>query len=85
MAAQRAREEDPAYYLREEIRAAREAVRQLDTAVSGAQSFREKATKLLEEAHRALGRLEQVCVCVFVCVCVCVCFGGQKDPSDRRH
>eukprot|EP00198_Chlamydomonas_reinhardtii_P004200 XP_001693536.1 predicted protein [Chlamydomonas reinhardtii] len=51
--------DDPSYYLREEIRAAREEVRQLDAAVSGAQSFREKATKLLEEAHRALGRLEQ--------------------------
>ncbi|KAG2500702.1 hypothetical protein HYH03_001467 [Edaphochlamys debaryana] len=48
-----------AQYLREEIKAAREAVNGLDKAVSNAASFREKATKLLEEAHRALGRLEQ--------------------------
>lgn len=40
--------------------AAREAVHSLDKAVSSAKSYREKASRLLEEAHRALGRLEQV-------------------------
>ncbi len=39
---------------------ARKAVTNLDAAVSSAHSFRERSTKLLEEAHRALGRLEQV-------------------------
>lgn len=49
-----------AYYLREEMHAARQAVKQLDCAVSEAQSFREAASKLREEAHRAMGRLEKV-------------------------
>lgn len=52
------------YYLTEEIKSAREAVKQLDAAVSKAQSCRERASKLLEEAHRALSRLEQVSITV---------------------
>ncbi|GLC35543.1 hypothetical protein PLESTB_000196300 [Pleodorina starrii] len=48
-----------AFYLDEEMNAARQAVKQLDKAVSGAVSFREAATKLLTEALRALSRLEQ--------------------------
>jgi hypothetical protein len=48
------------HYLDEEIGAAREAVQSLDRAVSAAQSYRERASRLLEESHRALSRLEQV-------------------------
>ncbi|MEW5304554.1 MAG: hypothetical protein WDW36_007157 [Sanguina aurantia] len=47
------------HYLQEEMRAAREEVTALDQSVAAALSFREKSTKLLEEAHRALSRLEQ--------------------------
>ncbi|GAX75255.1 hypothetical protein CEUSTIGMA_g2700.t1 [Chlamydomonas eustigma] len=47
------------HYLKEEMVAAREAVKALDEAVARAKSFRERASRLLEEAHRALGRLEQ--------------------------
>eukprot|EP00798_Chlamydomonas_sp_ICE-L_P018693 gene18693-25214_t len=47
------------YYLKQEIAAAREAVGNLDKAVSKATSFREKSSMTLEEAHRALSRLQQ--------------------------
>ena len=50
----------PQHYLKEEMAAAREAVQSLDQAVAKASSYREKASRLLEEAHRALSRLEQV-------------------------
>jgi hypothetical protein len=55
------------HYLKEEMAAAREAVKALDEAVAKAKSFRERASRLLEEAHRALSRLEQVLqnVCLF--------------------
>lgn len=36
-------------------------IRKLEDKCENAVSFREKASKLLEEAHRTLGRLEQVC------------------------
>lgn len=49
-----------AVLLQHEMSEARKAVTNLDAAVSSAHSFRERSTKLLEEAHRALGRLEQV-------------------------
>ncbi|GIL75439.1 hypothetical protein Vretifemale_5158 [Volvox reticuliferus] len=41
------------------MHSARQAVKQLDVAVSAAQSFREAASKLREEAHRAMARLER--------------------------
>ncbi len=47
-------------YLREEMAAAREAVKALDKAVAEASSYRERASRLLEEAHRAFSRLELV-------------------------
>ena len=54
------RDVGPQHYLKEEMAAAREAVRSLDKAVASAKSYREKASRMLEEAHRALDRLEQV-------------------------
>jgi hypothetical protein len=53
-------ERGSSFYLAQEIRAAREAVSKLDAAVGQANSFREKCSRMLEEAHRALSRLEQV-------------------------
>ncbi|GAX75257.1 hypothetical protein CEUSTIGMA_g2702.t1 [Chlamydomonas eustigma] len=53
------RQVGPQQYLKEEMQAARDAVKALDKAVAEATSYREKASKLLEEAHRALSRLEQ--------------------------
>ncbi len=38
----------------------RDLIAKLESKTDTAQSYREKASKLLEEAHRAMGRLEQV-------------------------
>ena len=54
------REQGPEFFLKEEIAEARRAVKQLDEAVTKATSFREKSSHLLEDANRALSRLEQV-------------------------
>eukprot|EP00955_Chlamydomonas_euryale_P048650 354045-Chlamydomonas_euryale.AAC.1 len=51
---------DTKSFLKEEIKEARKAVRDLDAVVSRASSFREKCSRLLEEANRALSRLERV-------------------------
>jgi hypothetical protein len=48
------------HYLREEIQEARKAVQVLDDAVRKSSCFREISSELLEEANRALSRLEQV-------------------------
>lgn len=48
------------YFAKEEFKQARDAVKELDVAVSKALSFRERAQSMLAEAHRALLRLEQV-------------------------
>lgn len=47
-------------FLKQEIAEARKAVSALETAVTKALSFREKSSRLLEEADRALSRLERV-------------------------
>lgn len=47
-------------FLKDEMSEARKAVQALDSAVAAASSHREKASMMLEEAHRALSRLEQV-------------------------
>eukprot|EP00798_Chlamydomonas_sp_ICE-L_P025957 gene25957-11641_t len=47
------------YYLKQEIAAAREAVSNLDKACSKAISFRERSSATLEEASRALSRIQQ--------------------------
>ncbi len=47
-------------FMKQEIKEARDMVNSLDAAVAKATSFREKASRLLEEASRALSRLEQV-------------------------
>lgn len=54
------REQGPEFFLKEEIAEARRSVKQLDEAVTKATSFREKSSHLLEDANRALSRLEQV-------------------------
>uniref|UniRef100_A0A7S3R324 Protein kinase domain-containing protein n=1 Tax=Dunaliella tertiolecta TaxID=3047 RepID=A0A7S3R324_DUNTE len=46
------------YYLRKEVDELSELIGKLETAVMNAHSFREKASSLVEEAHRAMGRLE---------------------------
>lgn len=57
------------YWLSEEIGASRDAVQLLDAAVSKGLSYREKSSELLEAAHRALSRLEQVGPLFFHCLC----------------
>lgn len=51
---------DQLRFLKDEIQETKKAVKNLDEAVAKALSFREKSSRLLEEAHRALSRLEQV-------------------------
>ena len=51
---------DQLRFLKDEILETKKAVHNLDEAVKKALSFREKSSRLLEEAHRALSRLEQV-------------------------
>jgi hypothetical protein len=47
-------------YLQREVAEARDLIAKLGRKTDGVQSFREKSSKMLEEAHRAMGRLEQV-------------------------
>ena len=47
-------------YMKKEVAEARHLIEKLDEEVMKSSSFREKGSRLLEEAHRALGRLEQV-------------------------
>lgn len=52
---------DNAKYLRDEVRAARAAITELDKHINDkCESFEEKSLELVEAAHRALSRLEQV-------------------------
>ncbi|KAJ9508201.1 hypothetical protein QJQ45_021539 [Haematococcus lacustris] len=46
-------------YLQREVAEARSTIKKLEQKCEKAQSYREKSSKLLEEAHRTLGRLEQ--------------------------
>ncbi|KAF5830784.1 hypothetical protein DUNSADRAFT_14050 [Dunaliella salina] len=46
------------YYLRKEVDELSDLIGKLETAVMNAHSFREHSSSLLEEAHRARGRLE---------------------------
>jgi hypothetical protein len=47
-------------YLKKELKAARQAVKELEAAVSSATCFREEFGEVLEECLRAVSRLEQV-------------------------
>jgi hypothetical protein len=51
------------HYLRDEVKAARALIGELDAAAAGCLSFRDKAQEVSEEGFRALSRLEQVCGC----------------------
>lgn len=53
-------EDGQLYFLRKETAECRTLISKLENKIENALSYREKASKLLEEAHRALGRLEQV-------------------------
>jgi hypothetical protein len=55
-------ESRPEDFLRQETREIKKILESLDAAVSSAMSYRERSARLLEEANRALSRLEQVCV-----------------------
>ncbi len=53
-------EQTQLYFLRKETAECRGLISKLEAKCENALSYREKSSKLLEEAHRALGRLEQV-------------------------
>jgi hypothetical protein len=55
--------------LREKCFEAKEAVALLEAVVDKCTSFKEKAFELVEEANRALTRLQQVLCCMYCLIC----------------
>jgi hypothetical protein len=54
-------EEAQALFLKRELAELRTMISKLEARCDAAHSYREKSSMLLEEALRAMGRLEQVC------------------------